>query len=41
MRRKETAKVLKFEAASDGVGSTAERLTSHPTKEDDMATSDH
>jgi hypothetical protein len=29
------------EAASDGVGSTAERLTSHPIAEDDMATSDH
>lgn len=29
------------EAASDGAGNTAERLTSHPGLEDDMATSDH
>jgi hypothetical protein len=29
------------EAASDGAGNTAERLTSHPIEEDDMATSDH
>jgi hypothetical protein len=32
---------LIVEAASDGAGNTAERLTSHPGLEDDMATSDH
>jgi hypothetical protein len=31
---------LIVEAASDGAGNTAERLTSHPGLEDDMATSD-
>jgi hypothetical protein len=29
------------EAASDGAGNTAERLTGHPLTEDDMATKDH
>jgi hypothetical protein len=32
---------LNHEAASDGAINTAERLTSHPKTEDDMATSEH
>lgn len=32
---------MNHEAASDGAINTAERLTSHPKTEDDMATPDH